>query len=137
MMPLTMLVLTAAQTASEAIQPSSPGQITTWIAVAVLTVSSIAGWLRIIFIDGRRAKDEEQKAHDKAQGVPPPGNGLGTLLKDHGERLTKHDAEIKGLCERMAEIRADNISAHDKLFGKIDTLKDQIFEKIDEVRAGK
>ncbi len=137
MIPLFMLT---AQVATEAVKSS--GDPATWIAVAVLAVSSMAGWLKVIFIDGRKAKAEADRvaradeARDQAMAGYPDGT-VGAILRDHAGQLTTHGVEIKNICERMAEIRTDNINAHDKLFGKIDTIKDQIFDKIDELRKGK
>ncbi len=135
---MTEVIMQAAQAVAE-VAAKGKSSIVLDAGLLALLVSQATTWFLILKKPKNQpAKDEEKAAPaDKAPSVPSPGNGLGSLLKEHGERLTRHDAEIKGLCDRMTEIRGENISAHDKLFGKIDTLKDQIFDKIDEVRAGK
>lgn len=129
------------QAAQEAIQQGGSGQAGTLIGLGALAVSSVALWLRIVFVEGRKAKAEAEKAskedaRDQLLAGYPEGS-VGAILHDHSKKLTTHDVEIKNICERIAESRRDNKEDHDKLFGKIDTLKDQIFEKIDEVRGRK
>ena len=131
-------MMNIAQAAADVIQPSGSAQITTWIAVAVLALAQIGGWLKIIFIDGRRARVQAKKedATDQMLAGYPEGS-VGAILWDHANKITTHNVEIKNVYERMAEIRSENRLDHTAIFGKIDTLKDQIFDKIDEVRAGK
>ena len=125
------------QAAAEAVQQGGSQQITTWIAVAALTVSSVAGWLKIIFIDGRRARTQVDKedARDQMLAGYPEGS-VGAILWDHSSKITTHAVEIKNIGDRMAEIRSENRLDHTAIFGKIDLFKDQIFDKLDDLKAG-
>ena len=131
-------MMNIAQAAAEAIQPTGSAQITTWIAVAVLAVAQIGGWLKIIFIDGRRARAQAEKENVTGQKLAGyPEGSVGAILWDHANKITIHDVEIKNISDRMAEIRSDNRLDHTAIVGKIDTLKDQLFDKFDEIRVGK
>ena len=120
-----------AQVAAAAIRQGGSGQPETWIGLGILGVSSVAMWLRIIFVEGRKAKAESEKLAGYPEG------SVGTILWDHSKQLTIHNVEIKNIFERLAEVRNDNRLDHAAIFSKIDTLKDQIFDKLDDLRVGK
>jgi hypothetical protein len=77
----------------------------TWAAVGMAAVSNMAVWLKII--------------HDKKNNSK---NANPKMCIDHEKRITKTEAEMKGLTDNLALIRSENREDHQKIFNKLEEL---------------
>jgi len=76
----------------------------------VLIVSNVGAWIALL-------KRGTQKPKDPAPTIPAaPGNGVSNLLRDHGEKLQKHETEISGINKNMTEWRKENRDDHQVIF---------------------
>lgn len=107
-------------------------QVVTLIGLAVLVVSNIGIWLdRFVQISKNKAAQREAGAREAeakaaaATGKASPG-GCGDYVMAHSLMLERHDGEIKTLTSSTGRIERENREDHQKIFGKLDGLKDLI-----------
>ena len=102
--------------------------------IALLTVGiSNLGVMIKILVDLRAKNGSAQTPALPATDTAGKGNGKGNGHPDvvvaHTGMLEAHKAEIEGLKTATSKFERDNREDHQKIFGKLDDLKDLIIER--------
>lgn len=120
----------AAQAAGEAVRHGGQGSMT-WIGLGILIVSNLGIWLdKLVQMSRNRAAKEEAEAREaeaKAKTLGGKGNnGHAQYVVPHSNMLERHETEIRTLMGTTAKFERENREDHQKIFGKLDDLKDLI-----------
>lgn len=103
-------IVQAAQTAAAA---GGKSTIVLDAGMIALIISNIGAWIALFKRVGQKPKELGSVVQP-----PPgnPGNGVSSLLREHGEKLQKHETEISGIRTEMTGFRTENREDHLTIF---------------------
>lgn len=132
------MIAETAQAAVDAAKQSGVGT-ETLIGLAILIVSNIGLWLDKFVQMSRNRAEREQAEADEAEAkaaaaVAKPANGNGAAIHEkyvlpHSLELQRHDGELKAIVERFNQFEKRNVADHDKIFDKLDDIRDLVVGK--------